>query len=196
MQSYPLEIAPAIGGNGGMLETPTTEPTRITAGDTVRWHKALPGYDASAWQLEYLFASTTAARTVQATAAGDGFDIRIPAAETALWPAGAYTWRARLRQGDDVYTVAEGLCTVAPALAQGVDARSPARRALDQVKEYLANPQSIACQSYTIRGRSLTQYSLPELWQHHDRLVQQVAREEAQRTGKGLGGRIYVGFKR
>lgn len=181
-----------------MLEIPTTEPARITAGDTIRWRKVLPGYDASDWQLEYIFASAAAAHTVQAAVAddGDGFDIRIPAADTALWPAGAYTWRARVRQGDDVYTVAEGLCTVAPALTQGVDARSPARRALDQVKEYLANPQSIACQSYTIKGRSLTQYSLPELWQHHDRLVQQVAREEAQRTGKGLGGRIYVGFKR
>jgi len=101
-----------------------------------------------------------------------------------------------VRKGDEVFTVAEGLCTVAPSLAQGIDARSPARRALDAVKEYLANPQSIAVASYTIRGRSLAQYSLPELWQHHDRLVQEVAREEARRTGKGPGGRIFVRFGR
>lgn len=182
-----------------MLETPTTEPTTITAGDTVRWRKVLQGYVASEWSLEYLFASAKGVKTVAATANSDntGFEVHIPAAESVDWPAGAYTWRARVKKGDDVYTVAEGLCTVAPVLAAGVDARSPARRALEQIKEYLANPNSIACQSYTIKGRSLSQYGLPELWQHHDRLVQEVAREDAHGGRKALGGgRIFVGFRR
>lgn len=181
-----------------MLQTPTTEPARITAGDTVRWHKLLPGYAPADWALEYLFAHAAGVQTVAATASADGvgYDIHIPATDSASWPAGSYTWRARVSKEGDVFTVAEGLCTVAPALTAGVDARSPARRALEQIKEYLANPQAIACQSYTIRGRSLAQYSLPDLWQHHDRLVQEVAKEEARRTGKGMGGRIYVRFGR
>ena len=181
-----------------MLEIPSTEPATFAAGDTVRWHKALDGYSPAEWTLEYLFACTSGVKTVNATAdaAGTGFDVHISATESAAWVAAAYTWRARVRKGDEVFTVAEGLCTVAPSLAQGIDARSPARRALDAVKEYLANPQSIAVASYTIRGRSLAQYSLPELWQHHDRLVQEVAREEARRTGKGPGGRIFVRFGR
>lgn len=181
-----------------MLEIPTTVPTTITAGDTVRWRMVLNGYAPNVWGLEFQFASAAGAHTVTATADDDGtgYMMHIPATDSASWKAGHYTWRARVTKDGDVYTVAEGLCTVAPALTAGVDARSPARRALDQIKEYLANPNSIACQSYTIKGRSLAQYSLPELWQHHDRLVQEVAREDARRNGKTLGGRIYVGFKR
>lgn len=198
VQSSPLEIAQEIGANGGMLEIPNTEPRCIRAGDTVRWRKALDGYDPATWTLEYLFASAAGVRTVSAVAADGaaGFAVHIAAAETAAWAAGPYTWIARVRKEEDVYTVGEGLCTVQHALAQGVDARSPARRALDVVKEYLANPQSIAASSYTIKGRSLAQYSLPELWQHHDRLVQEVAREEARRSGKGPGGRVLVSFRR
>lgn len=198
MQPSPLEIAQEMAGNGGMLEIPNTEPRCIRAGDTVRWRKALDGYDPAAWTLEYLFASAAGVRTVNAAATedGQGFEVHITAAETAGWPAGPYTWRARVHKDEDVYTVGEGLCTVQPALAQGVDARSPARRALDAVKEHLANPQSIAAASYTIKGRSLAQYSLPELWQHHDRLVQEVAREDARRSGKGPGGRVLVSFRR
>lgn len=182
-----------------MLQTPTTEPTRITAGDTVRWHKAICGYTpADGWALEYIFASAKGVKTVaaQPDAESAGFVIHIPAADTTGWPAGAYTWRARVKKDGDVYTVQEGLCDVAPALTGGIDARSAARRALDEIKEYLASPNSIACQSYTIKGRSVTQYTLPELWQHHDRLVQEVAREDALRTGKGLGRRVYVRFGR
>jgi hypothetical protein len=36
--------------------TATSEPVRITAGDTVAWTKALPDYPASAgWVLKYRF---------------------------------------------------------------------------------------------------------------------------------------------
>lgn len=186
-----------------MLEIPTTEPTRITAGDTVRWHKVLPGYAPTEWSLEYLFACASAVKTVHAEVAdsGQGYVVRIAASESAQWPAGPYTWRARVRKdagdSEEIYTVAEGLCTVTAALTAGVDLRSAARRALDEIKAYLADPHSIACQSYTIKGRSVTQYSLPELWAHHDRLVQEVAREDARRAGKAPGGgRILVGFRR
>lgn len=182
-----------------MLETPTTEPTRILAGDTVRWRKVISGYaPADGWSLEYLFACGKDVKTVVAAAddGNTGFDVRIAAAESAGWPAGTYVWRARVSKAGDVYTVNEGQCEVAPALAQGVDSRTPARRALDEIKAYLADPNSIACQGYTIKGRSVTNYTLPELWQHHDRLVVEVRREEARRTGKGLGGRVYVRFGR
>lgn len=182
-----------------MQETPTTEPARITAGDTVRWHKAINGYTpADGWALEYLFAYGKDVKTVAAAASVDntGFDIHIAATESAGWTAGAYAWRARVKKDDDVYTVAEGQCEVAPALAQGFDTRTPARRALDEIKAYLADPNSIACQGYTIKGRSVTNYTLPELWQHHDRLVVEVRREEVRRTGKGLSGRVYVRFGR
>lgn len=181
-----------------MPDIPTTEPTRITAGDTVRWHKSISGYAPPDWALEYQFASAQGVKTVTATASEDGlgYTVHITATESAGWPAGSYSWRARVRKDDDVYTMGEGLCNVLPAFSQPIDARSPARRALDAIKEYLANPQSIAVSGYSIRGRTLTQYSLPELWQHHDRLVQEVAREDVLRGAKGPGGRILVGFRR
>lgn len=181
-----------------MPDIPTTEPTRITAGDTVRWHKSISGYTPPDWTLEYQFASAQGVKTVTATASkdGQGYAVHITATDSATWPAGTYSWRARVRKGEDVYTVGEGLCNLLPVFSQAIDARSPARRALDAIKEYLANPQSIAVSGYSIRGRSLTQYSLPELWQHHDRLVQEVAREDVLRGAKGPGGRILVGFRR
>lgn len=184
-----------------MLEIPTTEPASFNAGDTVRWRKLLPGYDpADGWELEYIFASAGGVRTVAAPPDDAGeFVAYVGAADSTAWPAGAYTWRARVKKDGDAYTVAEGRCTVAPTFSQAVDARSSARRAMEAIKDYLANPDNLECASYTIQGRSLSRHSFPELWQHFDRLKLEVAREDAaDRVASGLAprGRVFVRFGR
>ena len=184
-----------------MPELAPQVPASFNAGDTVRWRLALAGYSpADGWSLEYVFASAASAYTIAAQQGADGrsFALHIPAAQSKDWPADTYRWRARVARGDDVYTVAEGLCVVAPMLNQGVPL-SPARRALQAVQDYLANPGNLTAASYSIAGRSLSRYSLPELWQHHDRLKQEVAREDAAlRSAQGIGprGRVYVRFGR
>ena len=183
-----------------MPEIATFVPASFNAGDTVRWRMAPPGYSAAdGWALECLFASASGTQQIGAAQDANGFTFTIAAAASAGWSADTYRWRVRARQGDDVFTVGEGLCVVAPALDQSTSALSPARRALKAVQDYLANPGNLTAASYSIAGRSLSRYSLPELWQHHDRLKQEVAREDAAlRSANGLGprGRVYVRFGR
>lgn len=183
-----------------MPETATFVPASFNAGDTVRWRMAPAAFPASdGWELHCTFASATAKQSLTAVADGQAFVFTVSAADSVAWPAETYRWRVRAIKGADEFTVCDGLCVVAPALAQGPVALSAARRALQAVQDYLANPGNLTTASYTIAGRSLSRYSLPELWQHHDRLKQEVAREDAAlRSAQGLAprGRVYVRFGR
>ena len=79
--------------------------------------------------------------------------------------------------------------TIRPGFgAATLDTRTATRRALEAVEAYLADPGNLAAAKYSIAGRSLDRFPLPELWSHRDRLKVEVAREEAA-TGAGLPGR-------
>lgn len=168
--------------------TPTTEPTRLIAGDTAKWLKALADYPASdGWVLTYTLVNTTAKLTLAATASAADHLVNVPAADTAAWAPGHYTWRAQVANGPDVYTVGSGSIHIESAFGAATDARSHARKALANIEAYLENANNLSAAMYEIAGRKLQRLSIPELLTLRDRYVAEVAREDAvQRAARGL----------
>lgn len=177
---------------------PTTEPASLNAGDTARWLKSLASYPASAgWVLTYTLVNPLQRVTFNATPQGDDFLVNAPAATTAAWPPGVYDWRATVTLGPDVFTVSSGRITIAPAFGSAVDTRSSARKALEAVEAYMADPTNLAAAQYEIAGRSLQRHNLSTLVAYANNLRVQVAREDdAARIASGLQSsrRIYVRF--
>jgi len=183
--------------------TPTTEPAYIQAGDTTTWQKTIADYPASAgWVLSYRLINAQAVITITATASGDDHLVNIPAATTAAYTAGVYTWVAYVSQGADRYTLAKGSVTVQPDLAAktaGFEARSTAQKALDDLRAALLGWLSTSghVQEYEIAGRRMRFATAADIQARIGIAEREVARENAaQRLAAGLpaANRIYVRF--
>ena len=174
-----------------------TEPASLIAGDTAKWIKALPEYPASAgWVLSYELVNAAQRLTFGSTAAGDDHLVNVPAATTAAWAPGGYTWRARAALSGEVFTVGSGQITVQPAFAAATDARSQAKRTLDAIDAVIEGRASSAVAEYSIAGRSLKNIPVAELLMLRDRYARMVRDEDAA-AGLATGrnpGRIYVRF--
>ena len=183
-----------------MAPIPNSEPTLLYAGDTVRWQRFIVGYPASeGWVLTYILLNASAKIVLSSTANGDKHDIYADAASTAEWAAGRYAWRAQVSKDGDAFTIGEGRLTIIPNFEASatLDTRSFARKALEAVEAYLANPSHLTAAEYQIAGRSLKRHTLPELMVHRDRLKAEVAREDAAtRLSAGLPDRrrVFVRF--
>lgn len=177
---------------------PTTEPALINAGDTAKWLKALTDYPASSgWVLSYTLVNAAQRYIFSAATSGDEFLVTVAAATTAAWVAATYDYRATATKSGEVYTVATGRITIAPAFGAAVDARSQARRTLEAIESTLEGRASSATAEYEIAGRKMKYIPVPELLQLRDRYRRDVSAEDtAAQIAKGLGnpGRIYVRF--
>lgn len=182
---------------------PTTEPAFIQAGDTTTWQKALPDYPASAgWVLSYRLINSAGAIDITAAASGDDHLITIPAATTAAYPAGTYTWVATVTLAAERYTLGRGTVTVQPDLAAqpaGFDARSTAQKALDDLRAALLRWLSTSghVQEYEIAGRRMRFTTAADIQARIGLAEREVARENAAlRMAAGLpaANRIYVRF--
>ena len=175
--------------------TPTTEPTGLIAGDTAKWLKTLNDYAADdGWVLGYTLINATGKISFAATASGSDHLVNVPAATTAAWAPGAYSWRSQVSKAGEVYTIASGSITVAASFgAATLDARGFARIALANVEAYLQDPNNLSAASYEIAGRSLERHGLDRLLALRDRLLAEVAREDtAARAAQGLASRSRV----
>jgi hypothetical protein len=175
---------------------PTTEPTTITPGDTVKWTRTLPDYPADAgWALSYEFVNAAQRYTVTGSASGADHAVTISATTSATYVAGTYDWRARASKAGEVYTVGTGRTTVKASFAAATDARSQMRIALEAIEATLAGRTTSATAEYEIAGRRLKFIPPSELLVLRDRYRMDVAREDAAaNTAAGLSnpGRIYV----
>lgn len=180
------------------------EPTSFTAGDTLSWTRTLADYPASAgWVLAYRFINATSKFDITSTASGANHLVSVPAATSAAYAAGTYSWQAFVTKAAERYTVGSGVCVVDPNLAAvsaaGYDDRSAARKALDALNAGLQQFGSNAhVHGYSIEGREMRYRTFADFMAARDRLVQEVAREEAaQRAAAGLAGknRLRVRFR-
>lgn len=135
------------------FEIPDTEPAELIAGDTWAWDKTLTDYPASdGWQLAYALRGKTRGGTLNldwddhVTAAGDGFEVRVPAAETGLAP--------------DTYDLL-GFVT------KGAERYTPIRTRVT----LLANPASVRSQSHASQMVALLESVQKELAAHPHREV-------------------------
>lgn len=177
--------------------TATTEPTRLTAGDTITWQKSLADYPASAgWVLSYTLINSAVKITITASASGADHLVSVAAAVSTGWATGTYTWQAVVTRAAERFTVGQGRITVAPDLvaATTYDARTSTRKALDAVNAALENYGAKAyLQSYEIAGRK-QQFQTPgEFLAFRSKLQAEVAQEDnAARLAAGLAPRNQI----
>jgi hypothetical protein len=170
------------------------EPGDMIAGDTISWKRSFGSYPASAgWTLAYVLNSPTARIVVNSadiTADGDAFSVQIPSSETKTWAPGTYQWLAvvQLPAADLApakrFTVALGRINIAFDLLDATapqDTRSVNEIALANIDAMLANTASAGVQEYTINGRMLRRYGLPELRALRSDFASRVRQERADR---------------
>jgi hypothetical protein len=180
--------------------TATTEPSRVTAGDTVTWQKSLSDYPATAsWVLSYTLINSTSKISITAAASGSDHLVSVAAATTASWAAGTYTWLAVVTKAAERYTVGQGSITIAANLAAQAtyDTRSTAKKALEAVNALLETYGSKAyLQGYEINGRK-QQFQTPgEFLAFRSKLQAEVAREDnAARIAAGLAPRNQISVR-
>jgi hypothetical protein len=182
-----------------MTDIPTTEPAAVTAGDTLTWRRSLADFPASAgWVLAYAIVSRTDKLTITAAADGDDHLVTVPAAISAGWPPGEYTWQATVSLGDVRHTVGTGRLSVAPDLTtqtSGYDARTSAQAALDAVNAWLKTAQPWVSE-YEIGDRRL---KYADVLAYRSKLQAEVAAELRAAdlaAGSPRAGKLYVRFGR
>lgn len=179
-----------------------SEPTTLQAGDTIRWTIHLPDYPASdGWALAYRLINVE--KTIDIAAGPDQEDparhrVDIASSTSAGYTPGTYTVVATVSRGADRYTVARREMRVLPDLSAAtnpVDARSDARRALDDLRaalrRWLATQGVVA--EYEIAGRRMRFASADDIRRRIQLAEAEIAREEAaERLAAGLPRRRRV----
>lgn len=178
------------------IEIPTTEPTRIRAGDTVTWLKTLASYPSSLWTLYYRLINATAKIDITASVSGDSHLVSVPTTTSDDWVAGDYTYVAWVTDGTDRVTVAQGRMTVLPNLAAitaaGYDSRTQAKKMLDAIDAALLSLSSgerLSIVEAEVTARRF-KYDFTGLMRLRNIYAAQVlAEENAERASLGLGSR-------
>jgi hypothetical protein len=162
-------------------------PTSLRAGDTWSWSESISDYPASAgWTLAYSLlpvGGSGSKITVTASAAGADYAVAVPAATTAGYAAGAYTYSARVSKAGEVHTIENltGTLTLLPDLGAATvyDARSTASKALAKIDAWISGDKSIEVAAYTIGDRQIQHHDIAKLLQLRNALRAEVASEQA-----------------
>lgn len=175
-----------------MPSTATTEPARLYAGDSATWRRDdLTDFPAgSGWVASYRLVSAAHSYTFSAAASGDNHLVTLPAATTAGWAPGDYTWALSVASGAERYTLATGRLTVLPNLAAasgGLDVRGPARKALDACNAALETYGAKAYLQELQIGERRQKFHTPSAFMaFRSRLMREAAKEEAAAGGRPL----------
>ena len=165
---------------------PTTEPTRLTAGDTWEWTKTFADYlPADGWALSYVVTGPSTLR-FSATEDGTGFAVTVAAATTKTLPGGAYRWASYVTSGSTRKQVGEGLLDVVAnfeAITVGSSTASFAARNLSVVEAAIEGRLPSHLEEYQIAGKVVKHMAIMDLMNLRARLRQEVARETS-------GGRL------
>lgn len=182
------------------MSTHTTEPTVITAGDTVSWTKTLAQYPANdGWVLSYTLINAQQKISITSTASGVDYLLAKTAAETASWAAGNYDWQSKVAKSGEVYTVEQGKITINQSFESQTtyDNRSHAQYVLSAIESVLEGRATSATMEYEIAGRKMKHISHEELYSMRSKYKAEVMREQAaDRIKNGLSDprRVYVRF--
>lgn len=150
------------------MTIPTTEPTQITAGDSLSWVRHLTDYPAGlGWVLHYvLMCAGKNPITIDGTASGDDHQVDLTAATTEGWAAASYRWTAFLTNGTQRVTLGSGAVDVLPdptKVDASYDPRSENQKILDAITAVLAGELTNPLVKYRIQGREAERYSRMEL---------------------------------
>jgi hypothetical protein len=188
------------------METPTSEPLELRAGDPWTWRRDdLGDYPATLWTLRYWFKNAAGGFEVVAGADVTAFLVDEDSTATSARAAGVYAWQARVENiasPSTRYTVASGTLRVLANLFTGVasdalDTRTHARKVLDAIEAVLENRATLDQEEYEIAGRRLKRTPLAELSQLRREYAARVAAEvDAERVANGQPSRnkLFVRF--
>ena len=146
------------------IDIPTSEPSEVTAGDTITWKISLSEFLASdSWVLTYALVKDGKVIFITASADGDDHLVEVLPTVTAKYDPGNYYFQAYVTKTTERYNVRSGMIEVLPDFAEstGYDNRSHAKKMYDILSDVLEG--KIDRQSYSIGGRSLAQFSYEEL---------------------------------
>ena len=181
-------------GNG-LEEVTINIPSELTAGETWQWSVEATEYPAPTWSMTFYFINASSVFSIAALGSGATFTVDHPATSTRAIEAGRYQWTARVTDGTDVFSVGDGVISIAPDLVEERDTRTWARRMLDAVEAVMEGRATRDEQSVSFNGRSITRMDFAELRQFRDELRSQVRIEE-QGEAAGLGRDVRVRFNR
>lgn len=179
---------------------PFGEPSKLTAGDTWEWRRALGSLypPSDGWVLTYALRGVGNIN-LTATASGSDHLIQVSAAVTADYAPGDYRWSALVTKAGERHLVGNGFLQVLPNLAAITDGsyefRSPTKIALDAIEAVLQHRATLDQQAYTIGGRSLTRTPIKELLLLRDRFRAEY-QVELDAEGGGRDRNLYVQFQR
>ena len=179
------------------------QQTVLIAGDTLKYLDSVPGYPAS---LGYVLTTRLIRRdaagtaiTFNATASGDDYQTNVPAATTAAWTPGFYTWSKYVTLGPDRYTVDAGELQIKadPATATApLDQRTHAARTLAAIEAVIEGRATSAQLQWSLAGRQVQYIPLDELrkFRAHYR-SEVIAEQNADQTAKGLKSRNRIAIR-
>lgn len=168
-------------------------PTSLYVGDSLSFTERLAAYPASAgWVLKLRLVPRVSgtAIVITASASGDDHVVSVAPATSAAWAAGVYGWSAYVEKSGARATIASGQITLAPdpaTVAAGVDTRSQARKAVDDLKAALAAWSPIR-KSYVVGDATITFNSTAEI-------LRLLSHWETQLAGEDAGAAIAAGMK-
>lgn len=162
---------------------PSVEPTRLRAGDTVKWKRHWSDYPTSTYTVVYSLRQKDGSGSIDITCTdsdGDHLATIARADSTGLAP-GEYRWIARANDGTDYYTIGTGSLEVLPNLEdESADPRTWAEKRLEEVEAAIAVRAGQTHASHSIGGDSFTGKTDQELFDMRERLQREVNREKAR----------------
>lgn len=173
---------------------PYSPPTRVYAGDTIKWQRLNGSYYPNAgWSIEVTLRNASAVHSFQSTPSGLSHIITITPAQSFLLDAGDWSVLETYNNGIDRFTGAQNTIKVLPSLTLPADNRTHARCVLDAIESVILGSASSATSEMTIAGRTLKNIPPRELLDLRDRYKTEVAQEE-RAAGGGKSTRVQVRF--
>jgi hypothetical protein len=181
----------------------TTVPGIVRAGESLLFSLPCGDYPASdGFNITFSFrAPNGSAIDFTTTASGSDHLASVSFSETALWLAGDYMGAGVVSDGTTARQVWAGRLTVLPnltAAAEGFDARSQARRTLDNINAVIEGRASSTILDSTVDGTNLRRIPVADLLMLRDKYAAIVAAEEAKldsAAGKPNKRNIYAVFR-
>lgn len=179
----------------------TIEPYEVYAGDTFRWDKDLDDYTpADGWALAYSFRSNTGTGfniIAASNSANSGWEITVPAATTANYTTGEYSWQAYVTKSGVRYVVDNGVTIInrnleALSTSATTDLRTHAKLMISKIQSVLEGRMDADIENYSIGGRSINKIPVSELVDILHTYEEKLDKEERKRrlANKHGSGRL------
>lgn len=188
-----------------MTEYATTEPEKITAGDYVQWKRESSGFSiptgevpkyTAGWRLTYSLVKAGTRISLgadQIAASGDDHLVTIPAATSAGYGAGVYSWQAYVTKSatSERYMVDSGTIEILPnfaAASAGYDNRSHVKKVLDALQAKLESKATKDQEAMIVGGQVIGTMPIHRILEWYTKYRQQYEAElAAERVGNSLG---------